>query len=183
MIENNKDRIVSGNVGEGLGMNAIHPYIDTQEQSIQQKQMYAIGLLRTGDPFKAALVVFPNDPAKAVAAKEWVNDPYVIEERERLIAEHGEEFFLPNEIEFARTVWALHEKAPHHDDKIKYLELYAKTRGFTKKESGPSINVAIAPKVMLLAQHVEQQSDDEWEVTLRNQQRTLTHGSNGTKSE
>lgn len=168
--------------GEGSKMNAPqHPYIKpstTEDSTLRLKNLYAIALLREGDPFKAACIVFPGDPQRAIWAKDtWATDPVVIEEKERLIAEHGEEFFLPNEIEFARNLWQRAQNAVHDEDYAKLMKLYADTRGFTKTQSNaPQVNI-LAPKVMLLSQEVESKTDDEWEIMLREQQRALTNDS------
>lgn len=105
------------------------------------KDAFALAWLKTpSDPFKAAISVFgPIDVGKALrAADEWVKDEYVINRKAQLVAESGQEAFLPTKAELALKVMSVADESRFADDKIKALRLYAEIMGHIEKPDNKS---------------------------------------------
>lgn len=110
----------------------------SNEQNVL-KDRFAVEWLRKGDPWLAALAVLGNqDTGKAsVCASTWPFDAYVIRKRNELLAEHGEDYFLPSKADLARKVW---DEAGKYNaaaaDKTRNYRLYAEIMGFVEKPDG-----------------------------------------------
>lgn len=101
------------------------------------KDAFAAAWLRNGDDiFKAALEVFGFAQAgKALEyADKWALDPYILEKKKSLLADDGEDAYLPTKGQIARKILDAHDKAPMTDDKIKALRLYSELMGFITKD-------------------------------------------------
>jgi hypothetical protein len=148
------------------------------ENELELKSKFAFELLRANvtdsiGAFKIALSIFPNDTGVALrVANEWVKDPIVIAEQQRLADELGELAFLPTKIDLSRAIW---EKANKEytctEDFTKLMRLYAEVRGFIEKPTTNIQNNLISNnKVMIVTDHG---NDNEWETKLKEQQRVL----------
>jgi hypothetical protein len=126
--------------------------------------------------FNVASALLPDDAGKALKmAHFWPRDPVVIEEQKRILAEEGEEHFLPTRFQLARKVWDTAENAVYDDDKAKLLKLFAEVLGFIEKpNAGSTTNVNIQQnRVMIVKDHG---SDSDWEKAAQRQQHALING-------
>lgn len=140
------------------------------------KERFVREWLLCNDPFKAALVVIPNDNGKALRMScEWPQDEYVLELRSEIIAEEGAEAFLPSKDELAQTIYLETQAARVFEDKLKGYRLYAEIRGFIEKPS-TTVNTNIVNdnrSVMIVKDHG---SDADWERKLAQNQKALEAG-------
>lgn len=106
----------------------------------QLKYQFAKMLLGGVEPFKAALKLFPDNTNRALRiANEWPVDIEVEQLTDKIIAEEGEEQFLPNRAELARSVWdRMHHQFTMIEDFTKLGKLYADVMGFIQK---PTVTV------------------------------------------
>ena len=139
------------------------------------KKQFAKQLLRfPKEPFKAALLVFPTNTNRALkVANEWTLDPEVIDLKDQLIEELGEEAFLPSKAEFARKVWDKMDSCWDYGDFAKLSKVYAEIRGFVQK---PLTQIDIGANnttqnVMIVS---DTGTDETWEQKLLKQQQALT---------
>lgn len=148
-----------------------------------RKKLFAYELLiNPEESFKAALVVFGDDTAKALqVSSAWPNDPEVKQYIEELKEELGEEYFLPSKADSAMIAYniANDQKVPA-EDRLKALRLYADIRGFIEKQ-GTTVNnnILTSNKVMVVKDHG---SDDEWENKIAQQQAQLIESAHAPSS-
>lgn len=104
-----------------------------QEQTL--KETFAREWLKTGDPFKAAMNIWPKDTGRALrAAWEYPTDPEMLEIRAKLLADEGEKSFLPTKEELARDVYSLSEQTTRPiEERLKGYRLYAEIMGYIDK--------------------------------------------------
>lgn len=143
------------------------------------KAEFAKLLLKTpNDPFKAALLLFPDNTSRALrVANEWPADPEVMAAQAELLEEDGELAYLPTKADFARKIWdKMDEERLAPEDFAKLGKLYADVRGFIEKpQTNINTNVNnVTNRVMVVR---ESQSDADWEAKLRKQQEDLTNAS------
>lgn len=103
-----------------------------------KKRLFAYHWLRTpNDPFRAGIVVFgqTNAGQALMACSDWINDPIVLDERDRLIAEKGELAFMPSRYETARNAMSIFETSRDPENKLKALKLYADIMGHIPKDT------------------------------------------------
>jgi hypothetical protein len=102
------------------------------------KDRFTVEWLRKGDPWQAALTVLGHQNASYASqcASQWPFDPYVIAKRKQLLAEQGEEAFLPTKVDLAREIWRDAENCRDPADKTRNLRLYAEVMGFVEKPDG-----------------------------------------------
>lgn len=103
-----------------------------------KKRLFAYHWLRTpNDAFKAGIVVFGQSNAgmALMACSDWVNDPIVLDERDRLIKEKGPLAFMPDRYETARMSLAVFEQSRDPENKLKALKLYADIMGHIPKDT------------------------------------------------
>lgn len=149
--------------------------IETDEEIIAKKEQFAELLLRENEPFKVALVLYPDDTGRALEiAHKWPIDQQVLAFQQSLKDAEGEITFLPTKADTARLAWTVARNEERYDGETrhKFLKLYAEIRGFIEK---PALNVnqtnnVIQNNVMVVRDHG---TDNEWESKLQNQQRTL----------
>jgi len=143
------------------------------------KAEFARLLLKSpSDPFKAALMLFPDNTNRALrVANDWPADPEVMAAQAALLEEDGELSFLPTKADFARKIWdKMDEERLAPEDFAKLGKLYADVRGFIEK---PQTNINnnvnnVTNRVMVIR---ESESNDDWEAKLRKQQEDLTNAS------
>lgn len=153
--------------------------IETDEEILAKKEQFAELMLREDEPFKVALLLYPDDTGRALqVAHEWPRDPQVIELQKSLKDAEGEITFLPTKADLARAIWQLAARddiAPEdRDSKIKALRTYGDVRGFVER---PAVavqqniqNNTLQTNVMVVRVHGD---DAEWSNKLRNQQKRL----------
>lgn len=138
------------------------------------KDLYAAALLRTpDDPYGAAIKLFGDNPIKAIeVSQKWPFDFYVLTKQSELLAELGEDEFLPGKAALARRVLDLGDN-PQTDKKerLAAYKLYAEIRGFVEKSGGVQINNNITNnRVMVMKDHG---TNDDWEAKAKSQQAKL----------
>jgi hypothetical protein len=80
------------------------------EDDAHKKRFAAEWLRNLEAPIEAAEKIFPQPGdlgKRTYIACFWPSDPEVIEEKERLLAEHGELSFLPGRVELAKELWKI----------------------------------------------------------------------------
>lgn len=102
--------------------------------------------------FKAASMVFPDAPGRAVWAEQrWTADPIVRAEMARINRDGGDGSELPGKSELARQAWAmLKDPFVSPKDRISAMRLYGELQGLiTAKgdgsEGGESTHMPPAP--------------------------------------
>jgi hypothetical protein len=150
--------------------------IETDEEILAKKERFAELMLRENEPFKVALILYPDDTGRALeVASMWPRDPVVIELQKSLTDAEGEITFLPTKADAARLAWNMaRDEARFTEDRLKALKLYAEIRGFIEK---PQVSVQnnvqnnnVQHNVMVVYDHG---NDAEWSDKLRNQQKRL----------
>jgi hypothetical protein len=140
----------------------------------EYKVEYARQLLKTPkDPFKAALVLFPNNTNRALrVANEWPQDIVVRNAQNELIENEGELAFLPTKGELARSVWdRMQSEWVATDDFGKLGKLYADVMGFIEKQNtNVNVGVNVSNRVMIVK---DNGNDEQWEAKLQAQQAKL----------
>jgi hypothetical protein len=144
---------------------------------LEYKKRFAAELLKVGNTdsasiFKAALVVFGKETGQALRiANEWVYDPEVLAEQERLKEEKGVMSFLPTKSDLAKAVWdKAREEYVATEDFTKLMRLYAEIMSFIEKPGLNVTNNVISNRVMIVKDHG---SDSDWEAKLAQQQKAL----------
>lgn len=104
-----------------------------QEQT--SKEAFVREWLKTGDPFKAAMNVWPNNTGRALRASwEYPIDPQILELRAKILADEGERAFLPTKEELARDVYGLSQQSTRPiEERLKGYRLYAEIMGYIDK--------------------------------------------------
>lgn len=138
------------------------------------KRQFAANLYgEPGNPFQAALKMFPDDVGTAAQhAVEWVNDPEVLAEIERLKNDPSENP-LPTKIEAAQAAWDLANNIfLKGKERVDALRLFAEIAGhMPDKTINKNIKSEVsANKVMLVKDHGE---DSDWEKKLEENQKRL----------
>jgi hypothetical protein len=142
------------------------------DSDVQLKKDFAANLLRyPDDPAKAAFATTPSTGLALQIAKNWIADPVVLAEQDKLLAGEGAKSFLPTKEAQARDIYAIATSmAIGVDERIKAHRLYAEVMGFIEKpNAGNAINV-LNQGVMVVR---TAKDDQDWEDTAVDQQRKL----------
>lgn len=136
------------------------------------KARFAELLLRwPGEAFKVACMIVGNDTQRAMdIAARWPLDMDVLELQAALIAEQGDEAFLPTKAELARRVFNVGDTATDVKDKLAAFKLYAEIRSFIVKAEVVNNNVINNNRVMVMTDFG---SDEQWETKAVKQQSKL----------
>lgn len=134
-------------------------------------------LLEPDEPYKAGLAAYPekdnyHNHMAMVVAQDWLNDVDIHLLKRQLIAEHGEDFFLPTKQDLAREIWKT-AKNGKTSEKLAAQRLYAEVRGFIEKPVAAQINNTVSNttnKVMVVPART---SDADWEDAVAAQQAKL----------
>jgi hypothetical protein len=159
---------------------ALAPWVQDERDAPTLKRAFAAALLYyPTDPFKAALQLFPNNTMRALTvAQEWIADPFVLNAQAELIAELGEDHFLPSKVTLARRVFELGENVrASQSEKLSAFRLYAELRGFIEKPGFTvqnNTNILNQNRVMLMTDHG---SNEDWETKALAQQTKLVEHS------
>jgi len=128
-------------------------YLPVDINPLEAKTAFAAALLRhPHEHFKAATLVFPDNMQAALFIMQtWQHDPFVRDEKQRLLDEFGPDYFLPTQFELAHDVYALAGAAAAVEDRIKGFRLYAEIRGFISKAPVVNNNVDNSTKVLMVS--------------------------------
>lgn len=145
----------------------------------EEKQRYAELLMRTpdGDPFKAALTLFPQNVNRALwVANNWPTDPDVIAFNREVKDSKSELDYLPSKADLARSIWARMnrgEYGPEDEDFVKLAKLYGDVMGFIEKPNNVTTVNVTQNRVMEVRDHG---TAEQWEQKLLAQQERLING-------
>lgn len=145
-----------------------------------QKAAFAALLLKEPQPFKAALLLFPENTNRALrVAHEWPTDPEVQAEMNRLLTEEADsllmtkpQFLMALEQRMKGVTYADGTNVPlNTEDFVKVAKLYADTRGFIEKpQTNVNVQAAIIHRVI---ESPVFPSEHAWEIESERQQREL----------
>lgn len=143
----------------------------TPEQEKAYKKKYAEILIRTPDPFKAALELLPENTTWAAwIAKYWPKDPEVIAERDSLKKSNFASEDLPDKKDLCRAIWDKMQGPCLPDDYAKLAKLYAEINSMIEKPGPGVVAQIIVPKVIEVPNHG---TDSQWEAIAEKQQKDL----------
>lgn len=147
---------------------------ETPEIETAMKKLFAAAWLRMPDnAFAAARGVDPENPGKQYyISVNWINDPFVIAEKEKLVAHFGPVARVPSKEELALEIY----KRECKDDsmRLQYLKFFAQLMGYTEDTDGtnPKININNMVGVRIMPVPVAA-SDEEWEKRAKEHALTL----------
>lgn len=149
---------------------------DTEEDA---KRAFAGAWLRNPTkPYDAAVSILGFTQWAHIASTQWIVDPIVLGEKERLLDEFGAKAFLPTKEEMAHTLLA--EAANYRDaeDKARFYKLAADIMGYVEK---PAVNVGNTTHVQVVGVlKVKDHGEiDEWSRGTVAQQTKLINGATG----
>ena len=106
------------------------------------KLEFARSLLKNpNDPFKAALMVFPDDNGLALQiASKWPVDKEVINLKKDLIETEGELSFLPGPAEQAKALWDKMLNCRDNTEYVRLSKLYAEIMGHIKTNNNADVS-------------------------------------------
>lgn len=145
----------------------------TPEDEKAYRKKYAEILIRTPDPFTAALELFPgNTTWAAYIARYWPKSPDVIAEKEALKKSGVGAEDLPDKADLCRATWDRMNGPCSADEFAKLGKLYAELQSMIEKPSAATNITAqiIIPKVIEIPNHG---TDSEWEAKAEKQQKDL----------
>lgn len=146
---------------------------ETEEIEKALKRLFASAWLRMPDnPFAAAREVDAENPGKQYyMSTHWINDPYVLAEKEKLVAHFGAVARVPTKEELALEIY--NRDCKDDGQRLQYLKFFAQLMGYTEEEgAGKSININNMVGVRVMPVPVAA-SDDEWEKRAREHAITL----------
>lgn len=156
-------------------MNAFTPPKFTFANELEDKRKFAEYLLyHPKETWAAANSIFPGDVGRcAYISQHWPGDAKVIEFQKELVAEHGEDMFLPTKGDVARSIWDRAHTCPDDENYSKLMRLYSEVRGFIEKPQivNNTNQNNLIQRVMVISDNGD---DDEWRNRLLNQQKTIT---------
>lgn len=141
----------------------------------EEKKRYGHALAACPDDgFRAALAAYPGDAGRAlVVAREWADDPLVIEARDEAIAAAlADEGPVIGKAGVAQMLLDIaREKLTDAKDRITALDKINEMYGYKTAGEGTGGNTYIDNRsVMIVKDHG---TDDEWSAKLREQQERL----------
>lgn len=89
--------------------------------------------IRAGHPLDAAISLGLSPMVAFEISRTLAADESVLEAREKLLADHGLEHFLPNQIETAGEILTQARRTQDDNAKVKLYALYCGLRGFVTK--------------------------------------------------
>lgn len=137
------------------------------------KRLFAEAWLREPkNPFAAAMSICGGDASVAMQMSQaFVHDAEVSKLKTELIAQRGEEAFLPSKAEMFGEVWHRAKESQRDDDFVKLAKLAADIRGFLNKEVANQTNI-VNNRVLVLP---APKSEDDWEKGCIEQQQALVN--------
>lgn len=141
------------------------------------KKLFAAAWLRQPEnPFAAAREVEPDHPGRQVyISREWLEDPVVLAERDRLVALLGPIARVPTKEDLALEIYR--RKCKNDSEQLAYYKFFAELMGYTDPKTAGGININNMVGVRVMPVPVAA-SDEEWErVAMRHSQQLLSqHG-------
>lgn len=140
----------------------------------QAKRLFADAWLRClSDPFRAAMSVFPAHSQLALeASRFWPLDPEVLAFQTELIAENGEDAYLPSKAAMVQRAMSIaDDQSASGELKLKALELAAKLRNFMPKTDGTGTTVNVNNNRVMIVKDYGDAAD--WENAAGGQQARL----------
>lgn len=138
---------------------------------------YAYEMLKNpNDSLGCARRAFVNDDISAAQVADWwPTNPYVLEFRAQLLAEFGEDHFLPTRADIARELFSIGTSAAcEAKDRINALDKLAHLLNYVEKPSSVTVNTGETNnRVMLVRDHG---TDHDWEKRAKEQQAKLING-------
>lgn len=100
--------------------------------NLEKSEFAKLLLMFPGEPFKAAMELYPNDAGRALyLATQLINDPFIIDEIERLKEENFELTLMPSKLDLLKKVWGrLDNKFLDTDSFCKLARLYSELQGY-----------------------------------------------------
>lgn len=151
----------------------------------EAKRAFAEAWLRNPTkPYDAAVSILGFTQWAHIAATQWIIDPIVQGEKERLLDEFGAKHFLPTKEEMAQVLLAEAAGARNAEDKARFFKLAADIMGYIER---PAVNVnsnntnVTTVKVLKVKDHGD---IEEWSRGAVAQQTKLINGatSNNTQN-
>lgn len=145
----------------------------TPEQETANKKRYAEILIRTPDPFVAALELFPDNTTwSAWIAKHWPKNPEVIAFKKDLVGSGFGADELPTKDDLSRAIWDKMNGPILPDDFAKLAKVYAEVNKMIEK---PSTTVSVTPQIIIpkVIEIPNFGSAEEWEAKVEKQQKDL----------
>ena len=142
------------------------------------KKLFAAAWLRQPEnPFAAAREVEPDHAGRQYYISEnWLTDPVVIAEKDRLVALLGPIARVPTKEEFALEVYR--KKCKSDSEQLAYFKFFAELMGYTADKGGaPNVNINNMVGVRIMPVPLAA-SDDEWERVAMDHARAL-HAQHG----
>ena len=146
----------------------------TTDAEIEEKAAFAAFLLRESDPFKAALLLHPNNTNRALwIANHWKNDVIVLshmgEMREAGVTKYNKELLREQLTE--KMLAIVDDTGEETKERINAAQFIANLHALIQKpETIINSNTLIMPKAIEVFNHG---SDDDWEAAAEKQQREL----------
>lgn len=142
----------------------------------KDKENFAVAWLHwPTDSYQAALSVEPYNSQRAIfIAQTWIEDPYVLAHRAKLLTDVSQ--LLPTKVQIAyRAMEIAHDKFASADQKLKALRLITDMQGWT----GPGVHTQVVTnnqigsvnRVMEVPMLMDQ---NQWEAMAVEQQEALT---------
>lgn len=150
------------------------PAAESLEETLAKKEKFAELSLRESNPFKVALVIYPDDTSKALrVANSWPDDPDVKAFKESLVEGENELRFLPSEADDIREIHQLANLAftQNRLDAAQFFKMYLEMRGrIGKGQVVAQQNNTIVHNVMIVKDHG---TDEQWQAKAMSQQAKL----------
>lgn len=142
---------------------------DESDNISEEKRSYAALLIKEREPFKAALLLFPEATNRALwVSNNWPNDPEVVAEKERLLKEGAANAHLLSKTDLARDIHERMQVVTKADDYVKLAKLYAEVLGYIEK---PQASVTVTNNVPRVVEMPVFPTQDDWEAAAAKQQR------------
>lgn len=158
---------------------------EDKEKETTLKWLFAEQLLRNPtNHFLAAMnVTFGDRVAALVILDNWNDTVEINRMKQTLVQEQGEEAFLPSKTSMVWSILHRAERSYDDSDYCKLMSLAADMQGMTPKANNAQVvvnNTTTNNKIMhipvMVNNNGQHLSDDEWEQSLIQQQKTLTNG-------
>lgn len=119
------------------------------DANFDRKKAFAEGLLRKREPLELAIELFEGDFQKGYAAHlAWKSDKIVTTIKSSLLAQHGEEYFLPTANDVAWKLWEMANAKSETGrfiyegkERIAAYNGYVEVRGFSEKKGDAGGNI------------------------------------------
>lgn len=140
-------------------------YPDDETTLLLKKRFAAAWLRNPDNAFAAAREIEPDEPGRQYwISNNWVTDPEVIAERDRMFAQGGALSRVPTREDLALEVY--NHKCKDDSTQLQYYKFFADLMGYIKKDENggntTNINLLNAPGARIMPVPIAA-SDEEWE--------------------